>query len=115
LNYCDASCPETWSDASNNDGYPKTAPTGSYSEGVSWCGALDLSGNASEWVADWFGESYYASSPRDHPQGPSSGDKRALRGGDWYGAPVNVRSSSRGALWPDRAYDTLGFRCTVGS
>jgi formylglycine-generating enzyme required for sulfatase activity len=29
-----------------------TAPVGSYPEGASWCGALDL-GNVWEWTADW--------------------------------------------------------------
>ena len=29
-------------------------PVGSYPKGASWVGALDMAGNAMEWVADWW-------------------------------------------------------------
>jgi len=31
-----------------------TSQVGSYSDGASWCGALDMAGNLWEWVADWY-------------------------------------------------------------
>jgi formylglycine-generating enzyme required for sulfatase activity len=111
LNYCDASCPETWSDASDNDGYAKTAPVGSYPDGVSWCGALDLAGNVWEWVADLYDGAYYASSPRENPQGPSSGEMHAVRGGAWDTESVYVRGATRSALRPNATWGFLGFRC----
>ena len=49
------------------DGYPLTAPGGSFPSGVSWCGALDLSGNVWEWVADWYGEGPASDAPLDAP------------------------------------------------
>jgi len=58
VNYCDASCAHGVVDPSCDDGYPETAPVGSFSSGVSWSGALDMAGNVREWVSDWFG--YYA-------------------------------------------------------
>ena len=38
----------------HDDGYKMTAPVGSFKAGASWCGALDMAGNAWEWVADWY-------------------------------------------------------------
>ena len=40
-----------------------TFPVGSFPEGASWCGALDMAGNVWQWCADWFSRAYYAASP----------------------------------------------------
>ena len=45
------------------DGYEKTAPVGSFPDGASPYGALDMAGNAWEWVRDWYDEQYYTGSP----------------------------------------------------
>ncbi len=42
----------------------RTAPVGSYPCGASWCGAMDLAGNVSEWCADWYDTTLYARSRR---------------------------------------------------
>lgn len=110
--------PETYP---NCDGFPRSSPVGSFPQGASLYGALDMGGNVWEWVNDAFIETdpftdypnYYAISPIYNPPGvdPALSEYRVLRGGSWnftYGA-------GRGAyrLWHglDDSYDGIGFRC----
>ena len=108
-NYCDMHC-EGVSDDTYDDGYPDTAPVGSYPIGASWVGALDLAGNVREWVADWY--AYY---PMDealvNPTGPESGKSKIPRGGSWYDKPDDLRSTNRGENTPDYTRHKVGFRC----
>ena len=61
----------------NCDGYPRSAPVGSFPAGASPYGALDMGGNVWEWVNDAFIETdpftqtvnYYAISPSYNPPG----------------------------------------------
>jgi formylglycine-generating enzyme required for sulfatase activity len=108
LNYCDVGC-EGVNDETTDDGYPDTAPVGSFPAGVSWCGALDMAGNVREWVADWFVD--YFSGRQVNPTGPSEGDSRIPRGGSWYDTPDDVRSANRGENSPDYTRHKVGFRC----
>ena len=114
LNYCDANCESDAADEAFDDGYARTAPVGSYPDGASWVGALDLAGNVREWVADWQGG--YSSERQENPTGPPKGDYRWLRGGGWSDDWIHVRAAERGpALLP--TYTSIyyfGFRC-VGS
>jgi Tol biopolymer transport system component len=111
LNSCDVNCGYEWAEDAFDDGYGDTAPVGSYPNGASWCGALDLSGNVWEWTADWFGE--YPTERQSNPAGPSSGTGRALRGDAADGTRAVSRAAARHGMEPGRAYEYTGFRCVV--
>jgi formylglycine-generating enzyme required for sulfatase activity len=90
-----------------------TTEVGSYPDGASWVGALDMAGNVWEWVSDWYAE--YAASPAENPTGPDTGDEKVLRGGSWNFYPPSSRSAFRLRLIPiNREYDA-GLRCVVAS
>jgi formylglycine-generating enzyme required for sulfatase activity len=68
---------------------------GSYPAGASPDGALDMSGNVWEIVADWYDASYYSSSPGQNPTGPASGVTHVIRGGSWYFDTPKFNSNNR--------------------
>jgi len=70
----------------NLDGDAGPATVGSHPGGASWIGAQDMSGNAMEWVADWWSRTYYADQIREDPTGPATGNIKVEKGG-WWGPP----------------------------
>ncbi len=84
-------------------------PVGSYLSGASWVGALDMAGNAMEWVQDWLG--VYAAGAVTDPGGPASGKVKVEKGG-WWGAPFIVaRPAYRHFEDPPEYADAhIGFR-----
>ena len=73
-------------------------------------GMYDMSGNVYEWCNDWYGSTYYTTSPSTDPAGPSSGSYRVLRGGSWNGYSSSCRSSNRVNFGPGYRNSTVGFR-----
>jgi formylglycine-generating enzyme required for sulfatase activity len=84
---------------------------GSYESGKSPYGIYDMTGNALEWVNDWYDESYYENSPFHNPLGPDHGQHRSVRGGSWVYSDTLVTSSIRYEEDPTYNNDDLGFRC----
>ena len=84
-------------------------PVGTFPEGATSEGLLDMSGNVWEWCWDWFDAGYYRVSPLSNPAGPEAGKKRVIRGGGWS-AP-HIHMARRRGEKPDKTYPSLGFRC----
>ncbi|WP_437681453.1 formylglycine-generating enzyme family protein [Sorangium sp. So ce131] len=91
---------------------------GASPRGASPYGALDMSGNVSEWVADWYDRDAYrhhAAAVALDPIGPAAGDLRVQRGGSFLDplSPVNqmLHAASRNTALPNAAEPALGFRC----
>ncbi|MFO0760010.1 MAG: formylglycine-generating enzyme family protein [Byssovorax sp.] len=87
------------------DGFPTTAPVGSFPSGKSPFGVLDMAGNVWEWTASPHCE--YGTQSCNQGQ-------RISRGGGWSGDPAyasNHRTTYRGYGNPEERSDSLGFRC----
>lgn len=91
-----------------DDGYTYISPVGSFKPNE--LGLYDMTGNAWEWVHDWYGISYYKHSPKDNPKGPQSGKERVLRGGAWLSGPRCGRISFRNWFEPTHRDNYIGFR-----
>ena len=86
-----------------------TKPVGSYPEGASPYGALDMAGNVFEWTRDW-----YDAYPGSTYQNPEFGEQfRVIRGGDWYLDTMYTRAAARLRNPPDHKVPTIGFRCAM--
>ena len=95
-NFCDKNCRLGWRRVGHDDGWAQTAPVGSFPEGASKWGVLDLAGNVREWTST----------------NDAQGNKE-LRGGGWFGEP-NVLTSSYG-IGNVQTLRTAhaGFRCVL--
>ena len=80
------------------DGYLRTAPVGSFPDGRSPAGLLDMAGNVWEWTSSRF---------------PDRPDQMVLRGGGWGNNPYCLRASYRHGNPPDIGLDMVGFRCAA--
>ncbi len=92
-----------WGDASPDSGLANfgrqvgdTTAVGSYPQGASAYGALDMAGNVSEWVDEWLDSSY-----------------RVVRGGSWTTDAVGIGVVARYGVTPTRKFSDYGFRCAT--
>jgi formylglycine-generating enzyme required for sulfatase activity len=92
------------------DGFVFTAPVGSYPQGASSYGLLDIAGNVWEWCSDRYKFDYYKNSPKEDPTGPNIGPKRVMRGGSWSYAAWGQRCAYRPFDVPSVRVNDVGFR-----
>jgi len=85
-----------------------TTKVGSYPDGRSWCGALDMGGNVWEWTQSL--DKAYPYAALDSRENLDLGGIRVVRGGAFYDASGAVRCACRGGFNP--AQD-VGFRVCV--
>lgn len=84
----------------DQDGFPFTAPVGSFSKFDSPYGVCDLSGNVAEWTLDWYETSYHA----------GLDGFRIVRGGSWMDPPAGVDAVSAPTSLPLKTSGIMGFR-----
>ncbi len=99
------------------DGYENSAPVGSFPDGASPYGCLDMVGNVFEWTEDWYA-AYPGSDGSWDQRGDTGFKKRVVRGGSFTARPEIVdasggvaRASERFCEMPDYRTVNLGFRC----
>ena len=87
------------------DGYPVTAPVGSFPAGTTKEGVFDMTGNVWEWVDGWYNL---------HDAAPAAQESkfRVLRGGAWNSDEWKMRTTYRMAYRGNfRFAANGGFRC----
>ncbi len=95
------------------DTYAQTAPAGTFPDGASWVGALDMAGNVWEWVYSMYNPyPYNLGDGREADTGDDLSIHRVMRGGAWGNDhPVYMRTSGRNRLFPNQIVIGVGFRC----
>jgi formylglycine-generating enzyme required for sulfatase activity len=98
-----------------------TFPVGSFPARASWCGALDMAGNAWQWCTDWYDGTYYQTLPVVDPPGPVEGSvsglgstepRRVLRGGTFGLGALGCRAAIRCRDRVTATDSDYGFRVT---
>jgi sulfatase modifying factor 1 len=96
------------------DGYIGTAPVRTFPP--NGFGLFNMSGNAWQWCADRWSNTFHIDGPRVDPKGPLEGESRVMRGGSYLCHHTycnRYRVSARSKNTPDSSTGNLGFRCAA--
>lgn len=120
LNFADARSGQPWRDASVDDGFADLAPVGSFPQGASPYGALNMAGNVSEWVVSLLRPyPYVAGDGRERVGDAACSEQnltgcRVYRGGSYRHSALRTRTTSRViATYLSDAFVDIGFRCVA--
>jgi len=94
--------------ANYGDEFRKTTAVGSYPENK--FGLHDVHGNAAEWVADCWADSYRHTPVTGAPMTEGLCKNRIHRGGTWHNEPQYLRSAFRIGYFADFRLSGIGFR-----
>lgn len=89
------------------DGFRYASEVGSFPQGQSPYGVMDMAGNVWEWMDNW----YMPYPGNQHKNDAYGKTMKVIRGGAWYANMDLARSTTRGQSPPERKHNTIGFRC----
>lgn len=98
-----------------------TSPAGCFERANNPYGLQDMNGNIWEWTrSNWgfeagvpgFKYPYISDDGREDFQ-TSDAMLKVIRGGSFYSTPEEIRCSHRGAAFPDKRYNHIGFRLVI--
>ena len=98
------------------DGYAFIAPVGSFPEGKSAAGCLDLAGNVCEWCLDSYDKFIYQEIPVRNPKvlrEQNDWPWKVLRGGSWGDSAIFIRSTYRFTARSEESDIRWGFRYVI--
>ncbi|MCB9730156.1 MAG: SUMF1/EgtB/PvdO family nonheme iron enzyme [Deltaproteobacteria bacterium] len=100
-------------DREDGCGLAGTVPVGSFPDARSPYGAVDMAGNAHEWVLDVEDAGFYARAPERNPVLDEGAGARIIRGGSWSSTGSWLRTANRGGFTPTDRNVYTGFRCAM--
>jgi len=98
---------------SKDDGFKYLAPVKSFENGSSQFGVINMSGNVSEWVRDWYDDNFYSRNINKNPKGPGTGKFKVIRGGSYIDFDFSIRVSARDKMLPNTKDCYIGFRIVL--
>lgn len=112
LNYCDKNCEYSWKDEAVDDEHQYVAQVGSFPDGASPYGALDMAGNVWEWTSTLW-DFAYPYQPDDGREELEGSGRRVARGGSWLSPQSNTQTTYRDWFQPGYRLTYLGLRVVV--
>ena len=107
----------SFSNANAAFGIAEFADVGKYSSGASPSGALDMAGNAFEWV-----DAFFKPYPKSNAKDENFGDKNRVVRGGYFNSPQNDRLKTTKRIWvpmefvlSDQKDSYIGFRCAISA